>query len=288
MKSTLTICDVSFCLDETPNAWRDFAQKHYGQFFDSQARCKVKLIGQPVRDFVSPILERVRARARSTAPFLCDLDLASGMQASLLPDNENHYLCTFQEYLDPKMSLENFIRVFLTHYLPCNETGLMLHGSCGIRDNQGIIFTGVSTAGKTTLSEDFRETLYLSDDISIVEFVENQAFLKPHPFHGKSERLQVKADAPLAAICILGKKSDRTVVRKLKKEEAYQMLPRHIVTYAHSSFVTEKILNVLDRLLLETPVFYIERNLNDVAADELVLDVLEKALPSISSSLKVA
>ena len=220
--------------------------------------------------------------------FLYELDLASGMHASLIPNNQNQYLCKFQKYLDPKMSLENFIRVFLTHYLPCSEAGLMLHGSCGIRDGKGIVFTGVSTAGKTTLSDDFRETLYLSDDISILEFIENQAYLKPHPFHGKSERVQVKAEAPLAAICILGKKSDRTVVRRLRKEEAYQMLPRHIVTYAHSAFVTEKILGMLDRLLQTTPVFYIERNLNDVSADDLVLDILKGALPSTPSSRKVA
>ena len=66
------------------------------------------------------------------------------------------------------------------------------------------------------------------------------------------------------------------------------MLPRHIVTYAHSAFVTEKILGMLDRLLQTTPVFYIERNLNDVSADDLVLDILKGALPSTPSSRKVA
>ena len=98
----------------------------------------------------------------------------------------------------------------------------------------------------------------------------------------------LKKTAPLKAICILGEKTSKTYIRRLSIEEAFQALPRHIVTYAHSAFVAERILGVLDWLLVRVPVFYIERNLDDLSADELVDKVLTLSNIDPTDDLKVA
>jgi ABC-type multidrug transport system fused ATPase/permease subunit len=53
----------------------------------------------------------------------------------------------------PRLSLENGVRLFLATWLPYRWQGLMLHAAAGVRDGKGVVFPGVSTAGKSTLAK---------------------------------------------------------------------------------------------------------------------------------------
>jgi hypothetical protein len=288
MSPKVTICDVLFDLLETPQPWKEFANREYDKFCSEPGKQKIFLNASAVKDLKLSSKARAIAKVEATSPYLTSLDLAVGCRVILDTTKANTYNCTFNDLIDPKMALENFIRVFLAHYLPCSQQGLMFHGSCGIAQQQGIIFSGISGAGKTTLSDDFKKTTYLSDDISIVQWLGGEPYLVPHPFHGKSERPQAKESAPLKAICILGQQSERTSFRRLDVQEVVQMLPRHIVTYANSSFVTQKILDMLQDLVAQVPVFYIEKNLTDMSADELVEKLLQASDVGPHSDLRVA
>ena len=288
MQTHLTLCDIAFDLDASPSSWRAFAKEEFGAFFEQGHQKLIRIDAQSVKGFAVSGHERAHVEAIDAFPYLQKLELAVGLKGELVETRPGQYQCIFKDVLEPKMALENFIRVFLANYLPCDDKGLMLHGSCGIYDDKGIIFAGISTAGKTTLSDNFKNTTYLSDDISIIKKIDTVATLVPHPFHGKSEREQIKRTAPLKAICILGQKSEKTTVRRLSFEEAFQMLPRHIVTYAKSAMVAERVLCVLEWLLSEVSVFYVERNLDDMSADELVKKVITQSSNETNQTLKVA
>ena len=66
------------------------------------------------------------------------------------------------------------------------------------------------------------------------------------------------------------------------------MLLKHVVLFANSSFATNKVLNLLDRISSQIPIFYIERNLEDSSSDELVQSILEHAAHSVPQMMKVA
>lgn len=288
MSPQVTICGVLFDLLETPQLWKKFAYQEYHKFCSGLGETTISLNATAVKALKISSKDRALAQVKPTPPYLTSLELAVGSRVTLDATNANRYNCEFNGLIDPKMGLENFIRVFLSIHLPCAQQGLMFHGSCGIAQEKGIVFSGISGAGKTTLSDDFKKTSYISDDISIAQWFEGRPYLVPHPFHGKSERPQEKKRAPLRAIGILGSQSEQTSFRRLSVPEVFQMLPRHIVTYANSSFVTQKILDMLQELVNKVPVFYIERNLSDMSADDLVEALLHASDVVFQSDLRVA
>lgn len=279
---SFSVCGVGFEFFHAPKSW--------SLYVETTANIKPLSGSEPLvvrcfvqeKDDLSLNHEKVvTLDALPESPFISSLLIKNSLRATHISSFENiEFKIEVKKDAAVRSTMENFVRIFLSHFLPCSYRGLMLHASCGVDRDQvgGVVFAGVSGAGKTTMSDAFRETTYLSDDISMIRFSEEGAVLMPSPFHGKSERPQADLHAPLRAMGILGEKaSGPSELIQLNAGDALKHLMRHVVSFSHSSIVIEKTVNAIEQLCKITPVFYIKRNLNDFSADEVVSQLISKS-----------
>ena len=161
MSISITIGGVCFRQSKTPKAWQNFALSAYEKFISDTGDVTVNISAESQAELTSFVADGANVQCQKAFPFMEAFELAVGLKARLTTEPSPNIFCAYRKSLEPKMAFENVLRVYLAHYLPCSGTGLMLHGSCGIFEDKGIIFTGVSGAGKTTLSDDFDKTDYL-------------------------------------------------------------------------------------------------------------------------------
>jgi hypothetical protein len=106
--------------------------------------------------------------------------------------------------------------------------GIMLH-SCGVIDEgEGIIFAGISGAGKTTtarLWQNFTGVQIVNDDHTIIRKIDNEFRLYGTPWHGQGGFAQAE-DAPLKEIYILKHSLSNHAVRLAPPKAAAALLVR--------------------------------------------------------------
>ncbi len=176
----------------------------------------------------------------------------------------------------PRLTLENGLRLFLATWLPYRWQGLMLHAAAGVSDGKGVVFPGVSTAGKSTMALGFEATEYLSDDIALVEGLGAEARLVGAPFFGVSGRPGAPTVAPLAAIGLLSHGAEQTTLRKLSLADAATGLLRHVLCFSEDPAVYASVLARVEELVSSVPVFEVQRSLSD-PSDAVVERLLTEA-----------
>ena len=199
-KISFSVCGVGFELFHAPKSWSLYVEttdniKPLSGSEPLIVRCFVEEKG----DLALNHEKVVTLDALPDSPFISSLLIKNSLRATHMSSVENiEFKIEVKKDAAVRSTLENFVRIFLSHFLPCSGWGLMLHASCGIDRHKegGVVFAGVSGAGKTTMSDAFDETTYLSDDISMIQFTEEGALLMPSPFHGKSERPQADLRHP--------------------------------------------------------------------------------------------
>ncbi|MFZ9889584.1 MAG: hypothetical protein ACO3JL_18975, partial [Myxococcota bacterium] len=143
--------------------------------------------------------------------------------------------------------------------------GLMLHGAACISAGTGLVLVGLSGAGKSTFAQGLSDSLYLSDDIAIIDRLSSLPRLVPSPFHGALGRLGADADAPLGGIAILEHGEEETLLTPLPAAKAVSALLRHVVCFGHDQTLAEAILDLVIKLVQCVPVFSLRRSLLDGA-----------------------
>jgi len=160
--------------------------------------------------------------------------------------------------------------------------GIMMH-ACGVRHNgQGIIFSGISGAGKSTIAdlwknrisrlkshsmEPSKNTILLSDDRIIIRKINGRFFIFGTPWHGDSKVCSPE-EAPLDKIFFLQQAREN----KVKKTDVIKAVSRLIVC----SFPTfwdkkgmEFTLNYCAELAQKIPCYEL-----DFVPDKRVLDLV--------------
>ncbi len=179
----------------------------------------------------------------------------------------------------PRMTLGNGLRLFLSSWLPYRLGGLMFHAAAGILDGRGMLFPGISTAGKSTIANGFAATTYLSDDIAIVDGLPTTARLVGTPFFGVNGRRGSPERAPLAAVGILsGRSTMGTSIERLAPARAAQALLRHVVSFTRDPALLDATLARTTALAMSVPVFSVKRDLAD-DSDTVVVRLLEAISP---------
>jgi len=113
------------------------------------------------------------------------------------------------------------------------QGGFLIHAASAIRDGKAFLFSGVSGAGKTTISRLAPpDATLLTDEISYVRRDGNRYVACGTPFAGELARVGENQSAPLSAIFLL-EKGLQNRIEPLDATEAIQRVLRNILFFAH-------------------------------------------------------
>ena len=148
-----------------------------------------------------------------------------------------------------------------------NHGGIMLHSSCVEKDGYAYLFSARSGTGKSTHThlwlKNLENTRIINDDKPALVREKGVWYACGTPFSGKTdENLNVKV--PVRAIVFLHR-SEENEVKPLELSRAVGMFLSQTVNPSDRS-LSEKMLEILDILLREIPVFSLGCNMNDDAA----------------------
>jgi hypothetical protein len=119
--------------------------------------------------------------------------------------------------------------------------GFLLHAASGICDGKAYLFSGVSGAGKTTMTRLApKDVVLLTDEISYVRPSEGQYSAFGTPFTGELARSGEKCSAPIAALFFLEKGSENRV-DPVPAPLAVERLMRNILFFAHDRKLIEML-----------------------------------------------
>ena len=112
------------------------------------------------------------------------------------------------------------------------QGGFLVHSSSAIRNGKAFLFSGVSGAGKTTISRLAPpDATLLTDEISYVRREDNRYLAYGTPFAGELARPGENCSAPLSALFLL-EKGLRNSIEPISPTEAIQRLMRNILFFA--------------------------------------------------------
>ena len=112
------------------------------------------------------------------------------------------------------------------------QGGFLVHAASAIRSRKAFLFSGVSGAGKTTISRLAPpDATLLTDEISYVRREGNRYMACGTPFAGELARVGENCSAPLSALFFL-EKGLRNRIEPVGATEAVQRLMRNILFFA--------------------------------------------------------
>jgi hypothetical protein len=129
-------------------------------------------------------------------------------------------------------SIDAVLRILHTLLL-ARQGGFLLHASSAIRNGKAFLFSGVSGAGKTTISRLAPpDATLLTDEVSYVRREGNRYLAYGTPFAGELGRAGENCSAPLSALFLL-EKGLQNSIEPISPTEAIQRLMRNILFFAH-------------------------------------------------------
>jgi hypothetical protein len=140
---------------------------------------------------------------------------------------------TIQQELNP-YALNSILRIVHSIYL-VQQGGFLLHAASAVRNGCAFVFSGLSGAGKTTISRCAPEdAVLLTDEIS---FVRPQG-LRYHawgtPFAGDLGRAGANVNAPITTLFFL-EKGAANFVENIDKAQALRLLLRNILFFCEDA-----------------------------------------------------
>jgi hypothetical protein len=135
--------------------------------------------------------------------------------------------------------------------------GFLLHAASAICDGRAYLFSGVSGAGKTTITRLAPPNVtLLTDEVSYVRPAADAS--SPYsafgtPFAGELARPGENCSAPVAAIFFL-EKGPRHHIDELPSTEAVQRLMRNILFFAEDPVLVDKVFAAACDFITRVPV----------------------------------
>ncbi len=121
------------------------------------------------------------------------------------------------------------------------QGGFLIHAASAIRNGKAFLFSGVSGAGKTTISRLAPpDAILLTDEISYVRRQGNRYLACGTPFAGELARVGENQSAPLSALFLL-EKGPENRIEPIGATEAVQRLLRNVLFFADDSELVELV-----------------------------------------------
>jgi hypothetical protein len=182
---------------------------------------------------------------RATRLAVMNLDFSRG-DLYLRPQELGPYSDPFEYPLD---------EVVMINFLGRNRLGLNLH-ALGLEEaGQGLLFSGVSGAGKSTMAQLWRDSgaLLLSDDRIIVRRENGQFWIYGTPWMGDG-RISDPQGAPLTRVYFI-EKADHNYLAPLNRMEAAARLLVRCFPPFYDPGSMEYTLELVDRIAGEVPCY---------------------------------
>lgn len=137
-------------------------------------------------------------------------------------------------------AIDSVLRIVHTLIL-AQEGGFLLHSAGAIRNGRAFLFSGVSGAGKTTISRLAPpDATLLTDEVSYVRRVDGDYYACGTPFAGELARAGENCSAPIASLFFLKQGPDNKI-EALSKSEAIRRLMRNILFFAEDAELVRKV-----------------------------------------------
>jgi len=150
-------------------------------------------------------------------------------------------------------SIDTVLRI-LHSLLLAERDGFLLHAASAVVGNRGLAFSGVSGAGKTTLSRLAPPPVtVLTDEISYLKMEEGELHAWGTPFAGEMATPGPNCSAPLAGVFLLTK-GPQNKVEPISQDEAVCSILRNVLFFANDSELTAHVLETVCQLVEKVPV----------------------------------
>jgi len=150
-------------------------------------------------------------------------------------------------------SFDAVLRIMHTLAL-ASDGGFLLHAASVIRNDGAFIFSGVSGAGKTTLTRMApADTTLLTDEVSYVRRREAVFEACGTPFAGELARVGVNTSAPIKTLYFL-EQGPENRVEEMQMQETLQRLLRNILFFAADPELVSKLFRTANEFLERVPV----------------------------------
>lgn len=140
--------------------------------------------------------------------------------------------------------------LFLRH------NGMILHSSVVRYQGEAVLFSGASGTGKSTQAElwkNYRNAEILNGDRCVIMQRGEKFFGCGSPYSGSSG-IYRREEAPIRAIVLPQKASENRIVR-VAQGQAFRRLYRELIGNLWDVAYTEKLLDLLNALVLRVPVY---------------------------------
>jgi hypothetical protein len=150
-------------------------------------------------------------------------------------------------------AIDSVLRIVHTLIL-AHEGGFLLHSAGAIRHGRAFLFSGVSGAGKTTISRLAPpDVTLLTDEVSYVRRVDAGYRACGTPFAGELARVGENCSAPIASLFFL-KQGPENKIEAVAKSEAVRRLMRNILFFAEDAALVEKVFQSACEFVERVPV----------------------------------
>lgn len=151
-------------------------------------------------------------------------------------------------------AIDSVLRIVHT-LIQAPEGGFLLHGASAIRNGRAFLFSGVSGAGKTTISRLAPpDSILLTDEISYVRREGDRYLACGTPFAGELARLGENAAAPIDRLFFLAK-GPENLIEPIETADALRMLLRNILFFVDDTDLIQMVFRSACDFLARVPAF---------------------------------
>jgi hypothetical protein len=149
-------------------------------------------------------------------------------------------------------AIDSVLRIVHT-LIQASEGGFLLHGASAIRNGRAFLFSGVSEAGKTTISRLAPpDATVLTDEISYVRRADEGYTAFGTPFAGELARPGENAAAPIERLFFLAKGPENRI-DPIEPADALRMLLRNILFFADDADLVKMVFRSAMEFLGKVP-----------------------------------
>jgi hypothetical protein len=150
-------------------------------------------------------------------------------------------------------SLDSVLRILHTVLL-ADQGGMLMHASSVVLHGRAWLFTGVSGAGKTTISRLAPANAHLlTDEMSFIRLEDGQYYAHGTPFAGELAVPGANLRAPLAGIFLLGKGPDNRI-EPLGAADAVRTVLANVLYFSRDDALTTRVFDNAIALAGAVPV----------------------------------
>lgn len=151
-------------------------------------------------------------------------------------------------------SLDSVLRI-LHSLILADRGGFLLHSASAVLDGKAYLFSGVSGAGKTTITRLApADATLLTDEISYIRPAEGGYVAFGTPFAGELARPGENCTAPVSGLFFL-KQGPENHIERLSSAEAVRRLMRNILFFAEDHGLVEKLLATACTFVADVPIY---------------------------------